>query len=157
MKSGTAFMVLSFAVLTGCCEQSPPVLPTVVEARSPAVGKDGKLEQSIGIETLGGVFTPILQQGVDVPCQKSEIFSTATDNQSQIMVKPYRGTAKLVADCDQLGQFQVVGIPSAPRGTPQIEITFAVQNGSFILSAKDILVGKPMKIKRMGSFQSPAP
>ena len=152
MKS-TALLVLSIAVLTGCGGQAPPVPATVVENASPAVGTDGKLAQSIGIETLGGVFTPLLSQGTAVPCSVSEIFSTAVDNQNQITVKPYRGTAKLVADCDHLGQFQVVGIPPAPRGTPQIEITFAVRDGTVLLSARDIASGTPMQIKKMESSQ----
>jgi len=153
MMKHIALLVLSLAVLTGCGGKTPSVSPTVIETDSPAVGADGKLAQSFGIETLGGVFTPLLSQGTAVPCRVSEIFSTAADNQSQIMLKPYRGTAKLVADCDQLGQFQVVGIPPAPRGTPQIEITFAVQDGSFILSAKDLSTGTPMQIKKTESSQ----
>ena len=153
MMRSTALLALSLAVLTGCGGQAPPVLPTVVEAASPAVGADGKLAQSIGIETLGGVFTPLLSQGTAVPCSVSEIFSTAADNQNQIMVKPYRGTAKLVADCDYLGQFQVVGIPPAARGMPQIEITFAVQDGNVLLSARDLASGTPMRIKKTESSQ----
>jgi len=122
------------------------------------VEQDGTLAQSVGIETLGGVFTPLLARGIAVPCSVSEIFSTAADNQNQIMVKPYRGTAKLVADCDHLGDFHVVGIPPAPRGTPQIEITFAVQDGNVLLSAKDLSTGKPMQINRVeGSQQQIAP
>ena len=143
-----AFLIVSLAVITGCGGRSPSVPATVVEAQSPAVGADGKLAQSIGIETLGGVFTPLVSQGTAVPCSVSEIFSTAADNQSEIVVKPYRGTARLVADCHPLGQFQAVGIPPAPRGTAQIEITFAVRDGSILLSAKDLATGKSMQITR---------
>jgi molecular chaperone DnaK len=69
------------------------------------------------------------------------------------MVKLYRGFAKLVTDCDRLGQFQVVGIPPAPRGTPQIEITFTVQEGNILLSAKDLATGKPMLINKTEGSQ----
>jgi molecular chaperone DnaK len=120
----------------------------VVEARSPAVGADNKLAQDIGVETLGGVFTPLIPQGTTVPCTVSETFTTAADNQSQIGVGLYRDTAKLVANCDCLGQFQVVGIPPAPRGTLQVEITLAIQDGSVLLSAKDLATGKPVQINK---------
>ncbi len=149
----TAFLILSLVVITGCGGQSPSVPATVVEAQSPAVGADGKLAQSIGIETLGGVFAPLVSQGTAVPCSVSEVFSTAADNQSEIIVKPYRGTARLVADCHPLGQFQVVGLPPAPRGTPQIEVTFAVRDGSILLSARDLATGKSMQITRTEGAQ----
>ena len=100
-------------LIAGCGKQSIP--PTVVETKSQSIGTDEKLIQSVGIETLGGVFTPLLQKGTNVPCSKTEIFSTAADNQVQIMVKLYRGTAKFVTHCDKLGDFQIVGIPPAPR------------------------------------------
>jgi molecular chaperone DnaK (HSP70) len=145
---GTAFLILSLAVITGCGGQSPSVPATVVEAQSPAVGADGKLAESIGIETLGGVFTPLLSRGTAAPCSVSETFSTATDNQSHILLKPYRGTARLVAECHLLGPFQVTGVPPAPRGTPQIEVTLAVQDRRILLSARNLATGESMQISR---------
>ncbi len=145
---GTAFLILSLAVITGCGGQSPSVPATVVETQSPAVGADGKLAESIGIEALGGVFTPLISQGAAVPCSVSEIFSTATDNQSLIPVKLYRGTGRLVTMCHLLGQFQITGVPPAPRGTPQIEVTLAVQDRSILLSAQNLATGKSMQISR---------
>jgi molecular chaperone DnaK len=81
-------------------------------------------------------------------------FSTATDNQNQITLKRYRGTAKLVADCDHLGQFQIVGISPAPRGRPQIEITFAVRDGNVLLSARDLASRISMHLKEKENSQS---
>ena len=153
MIRNTILMILSFVILSGCGQKTPSVSQTIVEATSPAIGADGKLAQSIGIETLGGVFTPLLSQGSVVPCSVFEVFSTAADNQGQITVKPYRGTATLVADCRQLGQFQVVGIPPAPRGTPKIEITFAVQAGNIVMSAKDLSSGSPLEIAEKETSQ----
>jgi molecular chaperone DnaK (HSP70) len=150
MMRGMAFWVLSLALLAGCGEKLPPSgAVTVVEATSPVVGANDKLVQSVGIETLGGVFTPLLSKGTAVPCKVSKIFSTAADNQSQITVKPYRGASMLVADCERLGQYQVVGILPAPRGTPKIEITFAAQGDSILLSAKDLATGQVMQIQKV--------
>jgi len=149
MMRRIVILVLSLAFLTGC-EELPPAVPvTVVEATSPVVGADGNLAQSVGIETLGGVFTPLLSKGAAVPCSVSNVFSTAADNQSQIMVKTYRGAAQLVAGCEPLGLFQVVGILPGARGTPKIEITFAVQSGNILMAAKDLATGQPMQIKKL--------
>ena len=122
------------------------VIPTVVETDSPAVGADDKLVESIGIETYGGTFTPLLFEGTATPCSVSEIFSTAVANQDEIMLSLYRGTAREVADCDHIGQFQVVGIPPAQAGTPQIEITFTVHGDTVLLSAKDLTTGTSLRI-----------
>lgn len=150
-------LILSLAILSGCGEETPSIPRTMVEAASPVIGADGKLAQSIGIETLGGVFTPLLSQGSVVPCSWAEVFSTVDDNQNRIMVKPYRGTAKLVAECSQLGQFEVIGIPPAPRGTPQIAIAFAVQAGNIVLSAEDLSSGRSLAIKRTEDYQQSEP
>jgi molecular chaperone DnaK (HSP70) len=150
MMRGMAFFVLSLALLAGCGEKSPLSVPvTVVEATSPVVGANSQLSQSVGIETLGGVFTPLLLEGSAVPCKVSKIFSTAADNQTQITVKLYRGVGMLAVDCEPLGQYKVVGIPPASRGTPGVEITLAVQADSILLAAKDLSTGQPMKIKQV--------
>jgi molecular chaperone DnaK len=146
-----ALLILSFAVLTACGNQSTRVSPIIIEQNSPVIGEDGSLVQSIGIETLGGAFTPFLTHGTPVPCSVSQIFSTASENQNQITVSPFRGTAEIIADCEPLGVFHVVGIPPAPRGLPKIEITFAVQDGNIELSAKDLSTGKLMQINEMKS------
>lgn len=146
MRRVAVLLGLIFALFTGCDEQSQSTPLTVIENETPAIGTDGKLTQSIGLETLGGVFTPLLFEGTAVPCTVSKIFSTAADNQEQIMLTLYRGNAEMVSECEYLGQFQVVDITPAPRGKPQIEITFAVKRGDVLLSAKDLTTGKAMKI-----------
>ncbi len=126
---------------------------TVVELKTPAIGTEGKLIQSIGIETLGGIFTPILPKGIDVPVRKSEVFSTFSDNQKQIEITLFRGNAKMVTGCEQLGKFHIVDILTAPRRTPQIVVTFEVRDGNIYFYAVDMDTSKTMKIHKVGSFQ----
>merc|ERR1712223_1690643 len=93
---------------------------------------------SLGIETLGGVFTRLINRNTAIPTKKSEIFSTAVDNQSQVGIKVYQGEREMAADNKYLGSFDLVGIPPAPRGRPQIEVTFDIDaNGILNVSAKD--------------------
>merc|ERR1719461_1316932 len=93
---------------------------------------------SLGIETLGGVFTRLIPKNTAIPTKKSEVFSTAVDNQSQVGIKVYQGEREMAADNKQLGSFDLVGIPPAPRGRPQIEVTFDIDaNGIVNVSAQD--------------------
>ncbi|MDD2715408.1 MAG: molecular chaperone DnaK [Candidatus Wallbacteria bacterium] len=103
---------------------------------------------SLGIETLGGVFTKIIQRNTTVPCRKSQIFSTADDNQSAVTVHVLQGEREMASDNKTLAKFDLIGIPSAPRGMPQIEVTFDIDaNGIIHVSAKDLGTGKEQKIK----------
>lgn len=102
---------------------------------------------SIGIETLGGVFTPLIERNTTIPTKKSQVFSTADDNQVAVTIKVYQGERKMAADNKLLGQFNLEGIPPAPRGLPQIEVTFDVDaNGILHVSAKDKATGKEQRI-----------
>jgi molecular chaperone DnaK len=102
---------------------------------------------SLGIETLGGVMTVLIPRNTTIPAKKSEIFSTAADNQSSVEVHVLQGERPLARDNRTLGRFQLVGIPPAPRGVPQIEVTFDVDsNGIVNVSAKDLATGKEQKI-----------
>jgi len=93
---------------------------------------------SLGIETLGGVFTRLIPKNTAIPTKKSEVFSTAVDNQSQVGIKVFQGEREMAADNKQLGSFDLVGIPPAPRGRPQIEVTFDIDaNGIVNVSAQD--------------------
>jgi len=103
---------------------------------------------SLGIETLGGVFTRLINRNTAIPTKKSEVFSTAVDNQSQVGIKCFQGEREMAADNKLLGTFDLVGIPPAPRGKPQIEVTFDIDaNGIVQVSAKDKGTGKEQKIQ----------
>ncbi|HUO87186.1 MAG TPA: molecular chaperone DnaK [Thermoanaerobaculia bacterium] len=102
---------------------------------------------SLGIETLGGVFTRLIERNTTIPTRKSETFSTAADNQSSVEVHVLQGEREMARDNRTLGRFQLVGIPAAPRGMPQIEVTFDIDaNGIVNVSAKDLGTGKEQKI-----------
>jgi molecular chaperone DnaK len=102
---------------------------------------------SLGIETLGGVFTKLIERNTTIPTRKSETFSTAADNQTSVEVHVLQGEREMARDNRTLGKFHLVGIPSAPRGVPQIEVTFDIDaNGIVHVSAKDLGTGKEQKI-----------
>ncbi len=103
---------------------------------------------SLGIETLGGVFTKLIEKNTTVPTNKSQTFSTADDNQSAVTIRVFQGERQIAADNKLLGQFDLVGIPPAPKGTPQIEVTFDIDaNGIVKVSAKDKATGKEHQIQ----------
>ena len=103
---------------------------------------------SLGIETLGGVFTKLIEKNTTIPTNKSQTFSTADDNQSAVTIRVFQGERQIAADNKLLGQFDLVGIPPAPKGTPQIEVTFDIDaNGIVKVSAKDKATGKEHQIQ----------
>jgi molecular chaperone DnaK len=102
---------------------------------------------SLGIETLGGVFTKLIERNTTIPTRKSEIFSTASDNQTSVEVHVLQGERGMASDNRTLGKFHLVGIPPAPRGMPQVEVTFDIDaNGIVNVSAKDMGTGREQKI-----------
>ncbi|KAG4971618.1 hypothetical protein JHK85_038039 [Glycine max] len=102
---------------------------------------------SLGIETLGGIFTRLINRNTTIPTKKSQVFSTAADNQTQVGIKVLQGEREMAADNKMLGEFDLVGIPPAPRGLPQIEVTFDIDaNGIVTVSAKDKSTGKEQQI-----------
>merc|ERR1712130_827124 len=102
---------------------------------------------SLGIETLGGVFTRLISRNTTIPTKKSQVFSTAADNQPQVQIKCLQGEREMAADNKPLGQFDLVGIPPAPRGVPQIEVSFDIDaDGILNVSAKDKGTGKEQNI-----------
>jgi molecular chaperone DnaK len=103
---------------------------------------------SLGIETLGGIFTKIIERNTTIPTKKSQVFSTATDNQPAVSIKVCQGEREMAADNKLLGNFELIGIPPAPRGIPQIEVTFDIDaNGILHVSAKDLGTGKEQSIR----------
>jgi molecular chaperone DnaK len=103
---------------------------------------------SLGIETLGGVFTKLIERNTTIPAKKSQIFSTAADNQPAVGVKVFQGEREMASDNKLLGNFELLGIPPAPRGIPQIEVTFDMDaNGILHVSARDVGTGKEQSIR----------
>ena len=107
---------------------------------------------SLGIETLGGVFTRMIDRNTTIPTKKSQVYSTADDNQGAVTIRVFQGEREMAADNKMLGQFDLVGIPPAPRGVPQIDVTFDIDaNGIVNVSAKDKGTGKEQQIKIQAS------
>jgi molecular chaperone DnaK len=107
---------------------------------------------SLGIETLGGVFTRIIDRNTTIPTKKSQVFSTAEDHQNAVTIRVFQGEREMAADNKMLGQFDLMGIPPAPRGMPQIEVTFDIDaNGIVNVSAKDKATGKEQQIRIQAS------
>jgi molecular chaperone DnaK len=107
---------------------------------------------SLGIETLGGVFTRMIDRNTTIPTKKSQTYSTAEDNQNAVTIRVFQGEREMAADNKMLGQFDLVGIPPAPRGVPQIEVTFDIDaNGIVNVSARDKGTGKEQQIRIQAS------
>lgn len=128
------YFFLIILILASCSRSSTEF---IVEKESPIVQGE-TLSENVGIETLGGVLTPLLKSGCALPCELSQIFSTAEDNQDQITITLFRGSSKLANDGRNLGKYKLTGIAPAPRGEPKIKVIFGASDGSIWLAASDV-------------------
>lgn len=139
------YLLLTAFLLVSCFVSSAEI---VVEQTS-LIAQGESLSEDLGIETLGGVLTPILDAGCPLPCKRSQIFSTAEDNQDQITIALVRGSSKLAKEGVNLGRFKISGIAPAPRGEPQIEVVFGASNGRIWLDALDVSGRSKLQITKV--------
>ena len=126
--------VLVAAVSSVDCRSTPSRI--IVENASPAL-RDGQLVEDVGIETLGGVFTPLLARGTVAPAEVTEGFATATDDQAQLKLRMFRGVSKQVSDNHALGTFVVSGLPKGSRGKVTVDISFGVTKDAVYLQVRE--------------------
>lgn len=122
-------------VFLASCAPAGPVARFEIEVPSPAI-QQGRLTEPVGFETLDGVFTPVLMPCA-LPCERTEVFSTALDSQPQIALHVFRGSSQSVAEAHLLGRFAILGLPPQPRGVPQIDVTLRADMEGLVLSARD--------------------
>jgi molecular chaperone DnaK len=140
-------LIFALAFDIASASASPPLARITVEDESPAVAAEALVEP-VGIETFGGVFTQLLPVGCGVPCEKTELFSTAADRQTELRVSLYRGRGKMVAQAHALGTFTIRGWDAAPRGVPAIAVTVAVVGRRIELRAVDRKGRRPLILAR---------
>jgi molecular chaperone DnaK (HSP70) len=146
----SVWALVSALTLSLACTRHPAhVPPTLVESPVGAVGAEGVLTQGIGMETLGGVFQPLLKVGSKEPCEVTRLFTTGDDNQSQITIWLYRGNAEFVAANTLLGSFQVQGFTRGPRGTPAVAVTLRLSSGSLSIEAFDQVGNRQLPVVRV--------
>jgi molecular chaperone DnaK (HSP70) len=137
---------LSCVLLLLACTSAADEPLLVVRGSGPGTGPDGKTTEAIGMESLGGFFTPLLAKHCAVPCSKTEIFTTAGDGQTQITIKLYRGDTRLASQATLLGDFRIERCVSGPRGGPQIALTLATRGPDLTLRAEEQRTRKPCRI-----------
>ena len=128
------WVVLALAAASSC---RSPAATLELDPRTPAVAQ-GQLIEDLGIETLGGVFTPLLTRGQSLPCEMTETFSTAADDQEHVEIRLFRGSAKLARDATLVGRFVIEGLPKLPRGVSLVAVTFSVAaDGAVVVTARE--------------------
>jgi molecular chaperone DnaK len=140
------FAAVLLLVLASCKADRASVM---IESQSAAI-QGHQLLEPVGIETLGGVFTPILEPGCRMPCEVTNIFSTAEDNQTEILIHLSRGTKSVTKENHPLGTIAIVDIPPLPRGRPQVKVTLKAIGGNILLFASDSSRSR-LRIERRGA------
>src|SRR5215813_1370597 len=145
MVIGAILLVLA-AVASAQTTSTAQSTLVVIEANSPVL-QQAQVRESIGLETVGGVFTPILEAGCSLPCEVTNTFSTAEDKQTEIKISLFRGSGRLVSENYSPGSFAIFGIPPLPRGKPIIAVTLRATGADIILIARDS-AGAQFRIER---------
>jgi molecular chaperone DnaK (HSP70) len=110
-----------------------------------------ELAEAIGIETLGGVFTPLLERGCALPCEVTQVFGTADDRQTEILIHLFRGTATLVKDAHPLGTFRISGVRALPRGEAQVQVRISASSRGITLAAQEVGATSSVQVTRVAS------
>lgn len=139
---------LVLAILNACAQQATDTQPFVVESPSPVVAGSSNLRENVGLETLGGVFTPLLPQGCSIPCHQSFVFSSAADDQPKIELRLFRGLGETTNAAHALGVFEVTGFAPMPAGEPKVEVSFTASSRGIELAAVDLHTGRHLRISR---------
>lgn len=147
-----ATAALSLLVLG--CQQKTTLAPTLVENATPIVGADQKTTEALGIETSGGVFTPLINAGTTVPCEITETFTTSDEGQTQIVITILRSANPTTASNTALGEFQIIGIPAGPPGSTVVEVTFRISTRQILLLARDRDRRTDLEIRRVAAKQA---
>lgn len=153
---------LAAALLVAACAGEPndeglPLLlggEIELEVGSPAIGRNSMLVESIGIETLGGVFTPLLESGQPVPCETVQPFSTATNGQTEIFVSFYRGRSELVRDAHSLGRLGITGFGGERAGEPKVDVFVRARGDDLLVRAVDRATGEALDVARRPPAES---
>ena len=145
---------LAFVIGCGHTKEDPAApgsvpVGVVAEQASPAIGPKAALVESVGLETLGGVFTPLLEVGRAVPCETTQVFSTAADDQDQITITVYRGCGELVRDNHLVGRFRISDFPLAARGVPNIQVRFMATAHDLRILATDMGTSRECRLDRV--------
>jgi molecular chaperone DnaK len=144
--------LLALVLLTGCtvlsmaCTSGADGPDLLVSGGGPGAGPDGKTTEAIGMETLGGFFTPLLERHCTVPCSTTETFTTAAEGQTQIAITLYRGNARLVSQATLIGDFRIEGCVAGPPGVPRVALTLATRGPDLTLRAEEKKARTPCRI-----------
>ena len=144
--------LVTLSVLFAVTSCSNPYLDhpsTIVELNSPAIGSNGFLEEAVGLETVGGILSRLLNVGCKIPCASTETFSTASDNQKRISTRLFRGNGTMATDAKPLGEYGIEGIPPMPRGQPLIEVRLTAEGRNLIIAATDAKTRRPYQVVRL--------